>query len=84
VNPWFETIGVVLVALSGVFLGRVFSRFRKAYWMVGYFAALLLIAIMVVTRFSDSLAFVPPLLWITAGRVKFVILSLAVTNVRSS
>jgi len=79
VNPWLETIGVVLVALSGVFLGRVFSRFRKAYWMAGYFAALLLIAIMIVTRFSDSLAFVPPLLWITAGRVKFVILSLAVT-----
>ena len=29
-NPWVETIGVVLVAVLGVCLGRVFSRFRGA------------------------------------------------------
>lgn len=77
-NPWFETIGVVLVALLGVFLGRVFSRFRKDYWIVGYFLSLLLIVFLAITRYSNSLAFVPPFVW-TAGRVKFVIFSLAVT-----
>ena len=78
-NPWLETIGVVLVALLGVFLGVAFSRLRKTYWMVGYFAAFLLIVMMVVLRFNDSLAFARPFFWITAGRAKFVILSLAAT-----
>jgi hypothetical protein len=78
-DPWLETVGVVLVALLGVFLGIVFSRFRKPYWMLGYFLSLLLIAMLVVTRYVSSLAFVPPFFWITAGRVKFVILSLAAT-----
>jgi len=78
-DPWLETVGVVLVALLGVFLGIVFSRFRKPYWMLGYFLSLLLIAMLVVTRYVGSLAFVPPFFWITAGRVKFVILSLAAT-----
>ena len=78
-NPWLETVGVVLVALLGVFLGVVFSRFRKPYWMLGYFLSLLLIAMLVATRCAGSLAFVPPFFWITAGRVKFVILSLAAT-----
>jgi len=78
-NPWLETVGVVLVALLGVFLGIVFSRFRKPYWMLGYFLSLLLIAMLVVTRYAGSLAFVPPFFWITAGRVKFVVFSLAVT-----
>jgi len=78
VNPWLETIGIILVALLGVFLGKLFSRFRKAYWIVGYFLSLLLIVFLAITRCSNSLAFVPPFVW-TAGRVKFVIFSLAVT-----
>lgn len=77
-NPWLETIGIILVALLGVFLGKMFSHLRKAYWMMGYFLSLLLIAFLAVTRCSNSLAFVPPFVW-TAGRVKFVIFSLAVT-----
>jgi predicted double-glycine peptidase len=78
-NPWLETIGVILVALLGVFLGKLFSHLRKAYWIVGYFLSLLLIVLLVITRYSNSLAFVPPFVWITAGRLKFVIISLAVT-----
>jgi len=78
-NPWFETIGVVLVALLGVFLGRVFSRFRKPYWLLGYFLSLLLLAIPLVIRCNNSLAFLPPFLWMAGGRVRFVILSLAAT-----
>ena len=78
-NPWLETIGVVLVTLSGIFLGRLLSNFRKPYWTLGYFLPLLLVAILVTARFSNSLAFVPPLSWIAAGRARFVVLSLAVT-----
>jgi hypothetical protein len=78
-NPWLETIGIILVALLGVFLGKLFSRPRKTYWIVGYFLSFLLILFLVITRYSNSLAFVPMFVWITAGRVKFVIFSLAVT-----
>ncbi|MHC4720676.1 MAG: cysteine peptidase family C39 domain-containing protein [Planctomycetota bacterium] len=78
-NPWLETIGVVVVALLGVFLGRAFSRFRKPYWLVGYFLPLALIAVMGMTRFVDSLAFVPPICWVITGRVRFVVFCLAAT-----
>ncbi len=79
INPWFETTCVVLVALSGVFLGRVFSRFRKPYWAVGYFLGFVLIMILALARYYNVLYFIWPFSWITTGRVQFVILSLAVT-----
>jgi len=78
-NPWLETAGVVLVAVLGVFLGGVFSGLRKPHWLLGYFLSLALIAMLVLVRCNDALYFVRPFCWFTAGRVKFVILSLAVT-----
>jgi hypothetical protein len=78
-NPWVETIGVVLVALFGVFLGRVFSRFRGPYWMVGYFLSLLVVAALLASRCVGSLGVMRPFAWVIAGRVKFVILCLAAT-----
>jgi hypothetical protein len=79
VSPWLETIGIILVALLGVFLGKLFSRPRKAYWIAGYSLSFLLILFLVITRYSNSLAFAPLFVGITAGRAKFVIFSLAVT-----
>ena len=78
-NPWFETAGVVLIAVLGVFLGRVFSGLRKPYWLLGYFLPLALITILILVRCNNVLRFVQPFCWLAAGRVKFVILSLAVT-----
>ncbi|MGD8786827.1 MAG: cysteine peptidase family C39 domain-containing protein [Phycisphaerales bacterium] len=78
-NPLFETLGVVLIALLGVLLGKVFSRFRKSYWLFGYFLPLALIAVLVLVRFNNMFYFVQPFSWITTGRTKFVILSLSVT-----
>ena len=78
-DPWLETIGVALVIVLGVFAGRMFSRFRKAYWTLGYFLALVLITILVIPRCNNSLAFVPPFSWFAAERTRFVILSLAIT-----
>jgi len=79
-NPWVETGGVVLIAVLGVFLGRVFSGLRKPYWLLGYFLSLALIVMLVLVRFNNSLYFVRPFSWVTSGRVKFIILSLAVTT----
>jgi hypothetical protein len=78
-NPWLETAGVVLVALLGIFLGRAFSRLRKSYWMLGYFLPFSLILIMIIIRYNNELHFVRPFSLIVAGRIKFVILSFAVT-----
>jgi len=79
-NPWVETAGVVLVAVLGVFLGRVFSGLRKPYWLLGYFLSLALIVMLVLVRCNNALYFVRPFCWVTSGRFKFVILSLAVTT----
>ena len=79
VNPWIETAGVVLVAVLGVFLGRYFSGLRKSYWLLGYFLSLALIVMLVLVRCNNALYFIRPFSWIAGGRVKFVILSVAVT-----
>ena len=78
-NPWLETAGVILVAVLGGVLGWMFSTSQKSRWVWGYLVPLLLIAILALARCGNSLCFVPPFSWIAAGRVKFVILSLAVT-----
>jgi len=78
-NPWLETVGIILIALLGVFLGKVFSHPRKAYWIAGYSFSVLLIVFLLISGYSNSLAFAPPFAWIAAGRMKFVVFSLAVT-----
>ena len=78
-SPWFETAGVVLVALSGVLVGKVFSRLPRSYWSLGYFFPCALVFILLVARCSNSLSFTPPLSWMLAGRVRFVLLCLAAT-----
>jgi len=78
-NPWLETIGAVLVAVLGILVGRVFSRFRRPCWTLGYFVPLALLAMLVIARCNGSLAFVAPFSWMMAGRTKFIILALVVT-----
>jgi len=78
-NPWLETVGVIFIILLGVYLGRVFSRLRRPYWLLGYFLSLLLISLLVMVRCNHSLAFMPSLTWVTASRAKFVILAVAAT-----
>jgi len=77
-NLWLETIAVILVALLGVFLGKVFSGLRKRLWLCGYVLPFLLISVLATIRFSDVLASIAPVCWIAAGRVRFVVLCFAV------
>ena len=77
--PWLETAGVVFIALVGVVAGRFFSRFRKPFWVLGYFIPAGLIAILALVRFDPGLSFVRPFIWITAGRIRFVTLSFGVS-----
>jgi len=78
-NTWLETLGVILICLCGIALGRLFSSLPKPYWSLGYILASALIAVLLLARHNNSLRLLPVLSWITASRAKFVILSLAVT-----
>lgn len=78
-NAWFETMGVILIAALGIALGKVFSNLRRPHWALGYFLPSLCIAALVMVRWTNSLAFVPPFSWMVIGRGKFVVLALVVT-----
>jgi len=78
-NPWLETTGVILIAVFGVLAGRACSRFRKPYWVLGYILPSVLIAMLAMVRFNNTLYFVSPFSWIATGRVRYVVLSLAVS-----
>jgi predicted double-glycine peptidase len=76
---WLETAGVVLVAVSSVLLGWLFSHFKKPYWTLGYFFPCALISLLIIARFNNALYFISPFSWFIAGRARFVILCLAVS-----
>ncbi len=79
-NPWLETLGVILLCLCGIGLGRLFSSFPKHYWLLGYVLSAALVAVLLAAKHSSSLQLLPALSWIAASRAKFVILALAVTT----
>ena len=59
-NPWLETVGVVLVIALSILIGKVFSSFRKPYWMLGYLFPCVLIATLVIARFYNEFYFIRP------------------------
>jgi predicted double-glycine peptidase len=78
-EPWVDTISVVLIAGFGVFLGRTLSSLGKAYWIPGFIVSCLIIAILATARFNLSLYFVKPVLWLTSGRFRYLALSFAIS-----
>ena len=79
VNPWVETILVLCVAFAGVCLGLKISRTKGYYWLWGCFIPFIFLLVLAAVRFVQSLVFIPPFSFFLAGRVRFVILALAVT-----
>jgi len=78
-EPWFETVGVVLLAVGGMLVGAALSRLRKPYQIAAYVFTFSLVAVLLVTRFVVPLRFVAPFYWLTAGRIKFLTLCVATT-----
>lgn len=78
-GPWFETVAVVQVAVLGVMLGRASRRLSTPYWALGYAMSLSLVALLVLGRCHWTLHFTQPFSWIVAGRMRFVVVALAVT-----
>jgi hypothetical protein len=73
-SPWLESLGVVLLAAGGVFLGAWFSRRPKPYWLLGYFIPLSMIFLYGAGSRHPALTFVPPISWMMMGRNKFAII----------
>lgn len=76
---FLETIGVLVVALLGVLAGKAFGSLRRPYWLIGYFLSMMLVALLVLSRYYYPINFLPPFNYILAGRARFVTLCIAVT-----
>jgi len=76
---WFETAGVILTAVFGAVVGRIFSRLKNPHWVWGYLVPMALIALLAVAAHVSIKAFVPLLAWVFGGRMRFVIIGLAVS-----
>ena len=76
---WVETAGVILMAVSSVFLGRCLSRSKKSYWILGYLFSCALLLLLIIARLNNALCFIYPFNWFVAGRARFVLLCLAVS-----
>ena len=78
-NPWLETFCVIMVAATGIYLGTKASRLPNPWWAWILAIPILLLSLLIAATTTSLLDRAMPLLFITAGRAKFVILSFAIT-----
>ena len=76
---WFETVAVILIAFASAAAGRAFSRLRNPHWGWGYFIPLALLGLLLLSTYISSITFLPVFAWVSAGRLRFIIIGLAVT-----
>src|SRR5689334_21815356 len=72
-NPWLESLGVVLLAAGGALFGAWFSRRPRPYWLLGYFIPLSMMCLYAAGSRYPAFTFVPPISWMMMGRTKFAI-----------
>jgi hypothetical protein len=80
-SPLLETVGVILLAVLGAWLGRFCSRLPKPWWLLGYFIPLLIIVLAGLPRIKRSLEFTPPISWLVSGRTLFAVAGMVTTMV---
>jgi predicted double-glycine peptidase len=79
VGAWLETLGVSILALMGIFLGASLSKFKKPYCWFGFAVSFLFISILLFIRFFPKFSFVIPFSWFVTGRIRFIVITAAVT-----
>jgi uncharacterized protein len=79
VDPWFETLSVFLVAVTCVFLGYKAGGLTSPWWWYVVAAPMLMLALLATAACTSLFDGVGPLLFITAGRARYVILAAAIT-----
>lgn len=72
-SAWVESLGVLLLAAGGVWLGAWFSRLPKPWWLLGFFLPFTIIAGFALTVRLPAVAFMPPVSWLMLGRTKFAV-----------
>src|SRR5580698_3206305 len=70
-NPWVESLAVLLLAAGGMALGAWFSRLPEPWWLLGYFLPLSLVILHAVGNHYPALTLIPILSWVMLGRNKF-------------
>lgn len=78
-NPWLETAGVAFLAVAAVLLSWWVGRRRRIFVFIVTGAALIVVALIGVSRRVEALNFTEPIMHLTAGRREFVILAFAGT-----
>ncbi|MHC4362128.1 MAG: cysteine peptidase family C39 domain-containing protein, partial [Planctomycetota bacterium] len=74
-----QTAGVILLAVSGVLIGRRFWRVKSRAWIVAYALPLLVVAAIGIPRRHPQAELVPPFKWIMSGRTEFAVIAIACT-----
>jgi predicted double-glycine peptidase len=77
-QPWFETIGVLVVAFLAITLGLLIGKVKRRTWLLGYAIPLILIVMVALVRNINWLRFYQPFYFINAGRREFVIFAFAI------
>lgn len=83
-QPWLDTIGIIILAGIGVTLGLLTTKFKKCIWLACYIFPLILIILIALTRHFYWLVFYPPFSWITEGRMEYVIFSFTIPMIFST
>ena len=76
----FETIGVTVLAVIGLLLGRWFSGLKK-WWWLGFAIPFALLLMIGSTRRYSGFEFVPPMAWLVRGRTEFALAGFITTMV---
>jgi hypothetical protein len=71
-----QSVGVILLGVFGVFLGRWFSRLRSRAWLLGYTVPLLLVVLIAVPRWIPRAEVLVPFKWIMANRTEFAAMAI--------
>jgi hypothetical protein len=79
-QAYLETVGVLAVTILGLLAGKAFSRLKRPYWLGGYFLSLVLATLLILPHFYYPLHFLPLFNNLTAGRIRFIVLGIAVTT----
>jgi predicted double-glycine peptidase len=74
---FLQAIGVALLALAGVALGRWCSRLPGSWWSLGYILPLLVIVLVAIGNRKAEWQFVPPFSWLMTGRAEFALTGFA-------
>ena len=74
---WIETVGVLLLALAGIGIGRWFAK--KPYWILGFVIPFFFLAVIGIARYIPGLEFFAPVSWLMSGRSEFAAIAIITT-----